>query len=121
MSRHNLGEKNMNDKYIKQIRKALTEIVGLDKLGYDESDFEHYFIIKKGKFQDYGSGHAGINDAILVDGFYVEIDYDFWKDEKHKLETFHHLARYFPNIERLDDDDLCHISLDGDNFGGINA
>ena len=55
----------------------------------------------------------------FVDGFYVEIDYDFWKDEKHKLETFHHLARYFPNIERLDDDDLCHISLDGDNFNEV--
>ena len=105
-------EKKMNDKYINTIKKALTEIVGLNKLGYD-------FEIKRGKCQSYGSGHAGINDPILVDGFYVEIDYDFWKDEKHKLETFHHLARYFPNIERLDDDDLCHISLDGDNFNEV--
>ena len=102
----------MNDKYINTIKKALTEIVGLNKLGYD-------FQIKRGKCQSYGAGHAGINDPILVDGFYVEIDYDFWKDEKHKLETFHHLARYFPNIERLDDDDLCHISLDGDNFNEV--
>lgn len=110
-----------NDKYIKQIRKALTEIVGLDKLGYDESDFEHYFIIKKGKFQDYGSGHAGINDPISVDGFYVEIDYDFWKDEKHKKETFNHLARYFPRIQYGDDEVLAHIPFGFDNFGEINA
>lgn len=104
----------MNDKYIKEIRKALNEILGLYKLGYD-------FKIKKGKFQDYGSGHAGINDPISVDGFYVEIDYDFWKDEKHKKETFNHLARYFPNIEYMEDDILAHIPFGFDNFGEINA
>jgi len=103
-----------NDKYIKEIRKALTEIVGLNKLGYD-------FEIKKGKCQSYGSSHADINDPIWVDGFFVEIDYDFWNDEKHKSQTVYHLARYFPNIKSFDDDVLCHISLDGDNFGGINA
>ena len=114
MSRPNLGEKNMNNKYIKEIRKALTEIVGLDKLGYD-------FEIKKGKFQDYGSGHAGINDPISVDGFYVEIDYDFWKDEKHKKQTFIQLRNYFPNIEFMEDDVLAHIPFGFNNFGEINA
>ena len=98
----------MNDKYINTIKKALTEIVGLNKLGYD-------FEIKRGKYHIEPLGSF----SKYIDGFWVSIDYDFWKDEKHKLETFHHLARYFPNIERLDDDDLCHISLDGDNFNEV--
>ena len=99
----------MNDKYINTIKKALTEIVGLNKLGYD-------FEIKRGKCQSYGSGHAGINDPILVDGFYIEIDYDYWNDENHKQQTVNHLRRYFPNIQSQDDDVLCHIALDSDNF-----
>jgi len=114
MSRHNLGEKNMHNKYIKEIRKALTEIVGLNKLGYD-------FEIKKGKIQNWGFEHHHINDPIWVDGFFVEIDYDYWNDEKHKQQTVHHLARYFPNIQSQADDILCHIALDSDNFGEINA
>ena len=104
----------MHNKYIKEIRKALTEIVGLNKLGYD-------FEIKKGKCQSYGSSHADINDPIWVDGFFVEIDYDFWNDEKHKKETFNHLARYFPRIQSGDDEVLAHIPFGFDNFGGINA
>ena len=114
MSRHNLGEKNMNNKYIKEIRKALTEIVGLNKLGYD-------FKIKKGKNEDTGWLHPHIFEPIWVDGFWVNIDYDFWNDEKEKRETFNHLLRYFPAIQYCDDDQLAFIPLSLDNFGGINA
>jgi len=110
MSRHNLGEKNMNDKYIKEIRKALTEIVGLNKLGYD-------FEIKQGSY----SLHDDYYDYSSVDGFWVSIDYDFWNDEKHKKETFNHLARYFPRIQSGDDEVLAHIPFGFDNFGEINA
>jgi|TARA_R100000084_G_C4589510_1_gene117725 hypothetical protein len=113
MSHLQQEKKIMNDKYIKEIRKALTEIVGLNKLGYD-------FEIKRGRCQSYGTSHADINDPIWVDGFFVEIDYDFWNDEKHKSQTVYHLARYFPNIKSFADDVLCHISLDSDNFGEIS-
>ncbi len=104
MSRHNLGEKNMNDKYIKQIRKAL------NKLGYD-------FEIKQGSY----SLHDDYYDYSSVDGFWVSIDYDFWNDEKHKKETFNHLAKYFPRIQSGDDEVLAHIPFGFDNFGEINA
>ena len=110
MSRHNLGEKNMNDKYIKQIRKALNEILGLYKLGYD-------FEIKQGSY----SLHDDYYDYSSVDGFWVSIDYDFWKDEKHKKQTFIELRNYFPNIEYMEDDILAHIPFGFDNFGEINA
>ena len=88
----------MNDKYIKQIRKALTEIVGLNKLGYD-------FEIK-----------------LVECGFLVSIDFDFWNDEKEKRETFNHLTRYFPRMQfGKNDDQLAHIPFGRDNFGEINA
>ena len=60
-------------------------------------------------------------DYSSVDGFWVSIDYDFWNDEKHKKETFNHLARYFPRIQSGDDEVLAHIPFGFDNFGGINA
>ena len=115
MSHLQQEKKIMNDKYIKEIRKALTEIVGLNKLGYD-------FEIKKGKFQDYGSGHAGINDPISVDGFYV-IDtlWDLHDNEDAKIRTFNRLKKYFPNIEYMDEEILAHIPFGFDNFGEINA
>ena len=111
MSRHNLGEKNMNDKYIKQIRKALNEILGLYKLGYD-------FEIHKGLYEEDNGMYI---DGRYIDGFFVVIDYDFWKDEKHKKQTFIELRNYFPRIQYCEDEVLAHIPFGFDNFGEINA
>ena len=113
MSRHNLGEKNMNNKCRYKIRKVLKRIVGHSHI---------FFEIKKGKFQDYGSGHAGINDPISVDGFYVEItDWNISDNEDAKIKIFNDLKKYFPNIEYMEDDILAHIPFGFDNFGEINA
>ena len=101
----------MNDKYIKQIRKALNEILGLYKLGHD-------FEIHKGLYEEDNGMYM---DGRYIDGFFVVIDYDFWNDEKHKKETFNHLARYFPRIQYGDDEVLAHIPFGFDNFGEINA
>jgi hypothetical protein len=107
-------EKKMNNnlKHTEIITKAVLEILGPTTLGY-------HFHIKKGKIQNWGFEHHHINDPIWVDGFFVEIDYDYWNDEKHKQETVHHLARYFPNIQSQADDILCHIALDSDNFNEV--
>ena len=95
----------MNDKYINTIKKALTEIVGLNKLGYD-------FEIKRGKYQIEPLGSF----SKYIDGFWVSIDYDFWNDEEDKKNTFNKLAKVFPSIEYCDDDVLAHIPFGYDNF-----
>ena len=102
---HLTMERKMNDKYINTIKKALTEIVGLNKLGYD-------FEIKRGKYHIEPLGSF----SKYIDGFWVSIDYDFWNDEKHKKNTFDKLAKVFPDITYLDDDDFAHIPFGYDNF-----
>ena len=103
----------MNNKCRYKIRKVLKQVTGHSHIFYE---------IKKGKFQDYGSGHAGINDPISVDGFYV-IDtlWDLHDNEDAKIRTFNRLKKYFPNIEYMDEEILAHIPLGFDNFGEINA
>jgi hypothetical protein len=100
------------EKQIDKIRNTLGNILGNEyynernqKLGYD-------FFIKQGKFRIEPLGSF----SKYIDGFWVSIDYDFWNDEKHKKNTFDKLAKVFPDITYLDDDDFAHIPFGYDNF-----